>query len=333
MILLTGGAGYIGSHVALELLKKGYDVVIIDNFSNSNPKVLKNIEKISNKCPLFFEGDVRDQSLLEQIFTKHDIEAVIHFAGLKAVGESVINPIAYYDVNVAGTLSLLKAMQKHNVKTFVFSSSATVYAPSKENPFTESDTISPYNPYGFSKFMVEQILSDFAVSDKEARVTSLRYFNPIGADSSGLLGEQPKGIPNNLMPYILKVAKGELKELSVFGNDYPTKDGTGVRDYIHVSDLALAHIAALDFLKNNDGNHFFNIGTGHGYSVFDIINGFEEVSGIKIPYKIAPRRPGDIAISYADPALAEKILKWKATKNIKDMCQDAWKFASNMENS
>lgn len=330
MILLTGGTGYIGSHVAVELIKKAYPIMIIDNLCNSELAVLDKIKAITGVKPQFVKADLRDFQSLDEIFKNHQISSVIHFAGLKAVGESVQNPLNYYDHNVLGTITLLKAMSKHNDQTIVFSSSATVYAPTKELPLTEQSALAPYNPYGFSKFMIEQILNDLAQADHQIKVANLRYFNPIGADKSGLIGENLTDLPNNLMPYILKVARKELPYLSIFGNDYPTQDGTGIRDYIHVTDLALAHISALEFLKNHQGSWTFNIGTGKGSSVLEIIKSFEAATGIKIPYQITPRRPGDIAETYADPSFAKEKLGWQAQKNLQDMCLDAWHFAQNM---
>ena len=327
-ILLTGGAGYIGSHTAVELLEAGKDLVIIDDFSNSKPKALDAIKKITGKDFKFYEMDYKDREKLEKVFEENKIDAVINFAGFKAVGESVKKPIEYYINNVSGCLVLLDTMKKYNVKKFVFSSSATVYGAPEVMPITEEfKTGNTTNPYGTTKLFIEQILKDIYKSDNTWDICILRYFNPIGSHESGLIGEEPQGIPNNLMPYIVRVASGELKELSVFGNDYNTPDGTGVRDYIHVVDLAKGHVSALDKLeKEKAGLFIYNLGTGTGYSVLDIVNAFEKSTGKKVPYKIAPRREGDIAICYADPTKAKEELNWKAQKNIEDMCKDSWTF-------
>ncbi|MBQ2325565.1 MAG: UDP-glucose 4-epimerase GalE [Clostridia bacterium] len=326
-ILVTGGCGYIGSHTVVELIKNGYGVVIVDNLYNSDISAIDNIEKITGVRPVFYNCDIRDRDGLENIFAKEDIEAVIHFAGLKAVGESVAKPLMYYENNVGGTVTLVDVMQNHGVKKIVFSSSATVYGDPDRVPITEDCSLHPTNPYGNTKYMVELILRDVCVSDPEFSATLLRYFNPIGAHESGLIGEKPNGIPNNLMPRIIRVAKGEADAITVFGKDYPTPDGTGVRDYIHVVDLAEGHIKALRAMK--PGAKAYNLGTGTGYSVLDIINAFEKASGIKIKTLDCPRRPGDIATCYADPAAAQQELGWKATKNLEEMCVSSWNFAKD----
>ncbi len=329
-ILVTGGTGYIGSHTCVELLNEGYEVVVLDNLSNSKIEVLDKIKKITNKEVKFYEGNMIDRSILEKIFDENKIDAVIDFAAFKAVGESVEKPIEYYTNNVSTVLVLLDVMKKYNCKNIVFSSSATVYGTPKEVPITEeSETGGTTNPYGTSKLFVEQILKDLYKSDNTWNIVILRYFNPIGAHESGLIGEEPNGIPANLMPYISKVANGKLECLSVFGNDYDTKDGTGVRDYIHVVDLAKGHIKAIEKISKDKGLFIYNLGTGVGYSVLDIINAFEKANGIKINYKIAPRREGDIAECYSDPTKAEKELGFKATKTIEDMCKDAWNYEKN----
>ena len=327
-ILLTGGAGYIGSHTAIELLNEGKDLVIIDNFSNSKPEVLKAIKKITGKDFKFYEMDYQDEKKLDQVFNENNIEAVINFAGFKAVGESVKEPLKYYTNNVAGCLTLLNSMAKHNVKTFIFSSSATVYGQPKTVPITEEcETGHTTNPYGTTKLFIEQILKDLYKSDDSWNICILRYFNPVGSHESGLIGEEPKGIPNNLMPYIVRVASGELKELSVFGNDYDTPDGTGVRDYIHVVDLAKGHVSALNKLsKEKKGLYIYNLGTGKGYSVLDMVHAFEKSTGKKVPYRIAPRREGDIPECYADPSKANKELGWGAKEGIEGMCKDSWNY-------
>ena len=325
-ILLPGGAGFIGSHTAVELLNAGKDIIIIDNFSNSKPEVLDAIKKITGKDFKFYNINYMDREKLEKVFEENEIEAVLNFAGYKAVGESVKEPIKYYTNNISGALVLLDTMKKYNVKKFIFSSSATVYGEPEKMPITEEcKTGGTTNPYGTTKLFIEQILKDIYASDNTWDICILRYFNPIGAHESGLIGEEPQGIPNNLMPYIVRVAAGELKELSVFGNDYPTPDGTGVRDYIHVVDLAKGHVLALNKLeKEGQGLYIYNLGTGTGYSVLDIVKAFEKATGVKVPYKIAPRRPGDIAMCYADPTKAYKELGWKATKTLEDMCRDSW---------
>jgi UDP-glucose 4-epimerase len=330
-ILVTGGAGYIGSHTCVELLEKGEKLVLIDNFSNSNSNALENIRKITGKDFKFYEIDVLDREALERVFQENrDIDSVINFASFKAVGESVVKPIEYYTNNVSGALVLLDTMRKYNVKTFIFSSSATVYGDSKVLPYTEDMEFGETtNPYATSKLFIERILKDIYKSDNDWNIAILRYFNPVGAHESGLIGESPQGIPNNLMPYILKVASGKLKELSVFGNDYDTPDGTGVRDYIHVVDLAEAHSKALDKLRDDKkGIHIYNIGTGVGYSVLDMVNTFENVNNIKIPYKIVARRAGDIDKFYSDPRKAKLELGFETKKTLEDMCKDGWNFES-----
>ena len=327
-ILLPGGAGFIGSHTAIELLNAGKDIIIIDNFSNSKPEVLESIKKITGKDFKFYEMDYLDNQKLEKVFQENKIEAVLNFAGFKAVGESVKKPIEYYKNNISGALVLLETMKKYNVKKFIFSSSATVYGDPEQIPITEDcKTGGTTNPYGTTKLFIEQILKDIYASDNSWDICILRYFNPIGAHESGLIGEEPQGIPNNLMPYIVRVADGQLKELSVFGNDYPTPDGTGVRDYIHVVDLAKGHVKALEKLeKEQKGLFIYNLGTGKGYSVLDMVKSFETATGKKVPYKIAPRREGDIATCYADPKKAKEELGWSAEKTLEDMCKDSWNY-------
>ena len=325
-ILVTGGAGYIGSHTTVELLNAGYEVVIVDNFSNSDPSALENIKKITNKDFKFYEGDLCDKKVVDDVFKKEKIDGIIHFAGYKAVGESVEKPLMYYDNNMVSTFNVLEAMVKYNVDKIVFSSSATVYAESDVQPLKEDFKLATTNPYGTIKLMIEMILKDFVIAYPEKTAIALRYFNPVGAHSSGLLGENPKGIPNNLMPYIIKVAEGKLKELSVFGNDYDTKDGTGVRDYIHVVDLSLGHIKALEKANDIKGIEYYNIGTGVGYSVLDMVNAFEKANDIKIPYKFTPRRSGDIGEYYGDPTKSKKELNFVATHTLEDMCRDGYKF-------
>ena len=325
-ILVTGGAGFIGSHTVVELLKKGEDIIIVDNFCNSSPDVLDKITKITNKGFKFYEVDLLNDEKLDKIFAENNIESVIHFAGLKAVGESVEKPIEYYHNNITGTLILLKMMKKYGCEKIVFSSSATVYGNPASLPIREDFPLSTTNPYGSTKLMIEQILQDVAFADKDFSVAILRYFNPIGAHESGLIGEVPNGIPNNVMPYILKVASGEYEELTVFGNDYNTEDGTGVRDYIHVVDLAKGHLKALDKIRKEPGVKIYNLGTGNGYSVLDLVTNFEKVNNVKVNYKIGARRPGDIAACYADATKAKEELGWIAEKGIEDMCKDAWNF-------
>ena len=327
-VLLPGGAGFIGSHTAVELLNSGKEIIILDNFSNSKPNVLDAIKKITGKEFKFYEMDYLNRDGLEKVFQENRIEAVMNFAGYKAVGESVKKPIEYYTNNISGALVLLDVMKKYNCKKFIFSSSATVYGEPEKIPLTEDcKTGGTTNPYGTTKLFIEQILKDIYASDSTWDICILRYFNPVGAHESGLIGEEPQGIPNNLMPYIVRVAKGELKELSVFGDDYNTPDGTGVRDYIHVVDLAKGHVLALDKLdKEQKGLYIYNLGTGTGYSVLDMVKAFEKATGKKVPYKIAPRRDGDIAICYAEPTKAKKELGWEATKTLEDMCLDAWNY-------
>ena len=325
-ILVTGGAGYIGSHTCVELLEKGEEIVIVDNFSNSKPEVLDKIKEITGKKFKFYEVDLLDKTKLEKVFQDNHIQEVIHFAGLKAVGESVKKPIEYYHNNITGTLVLLELMKKYNCKKIVFSSSATVYGNPKTVPIKEDFPLSTTNPYGSTKLMIEQILKDVAVADNEFSCILLRYFNPIGAHESGLIGENPNGIPNNLMPYIARVATGQYEKLNVFGNDYDTPDGTGVRDYIHVVDLAKGHIKAIEKARDMKGVEAYNLGTGKGYSVLDLVKTFEKVNNVTVKYEIVPRRPGDIAICYADPSKAKEELGWTAEKDVEDMCRDTWNF-------
>ncbi len=333
-ILVTGGTGFIGSHTSVELVKAGYDIVLVDNYYNSSPKSLERIEELTGQPIKFYECDIRDKEGMSRIFEENKIEAVIHFAGLKAVGESCQKPMEYYDNNIGGTLALCEVMRKYNCKNIVFSSSATVYGMNNVSPLKEDmKTGGTTNPYGTTKYMIEIILEDIVKSDDEWNVTLLRYFNPIGAHKSGRIGENPNGIPNNLMPYITQVAIGKLKELSVFGDDYDTHDGTGVRDYIHVVDLAEGHVKAVDnILEGKKGVQVFNLGTGTGYSVLDIVKAFEKASGVKIPYKIAPRRPGDIATCYSDPSKAKAVLGWEAKRDINEMCEDSWRWQSQNPN-
>ena len=332
-ILVTGGAGYIGSHTVLELLNTGYEVVVLDNLSNSSPESLKRVEKLTGKKVTFYEADILDRDKLNEIFSKEKFDACIHFAGLKAVGESVEKPWEYYENNIAGTLTLVDVMRKHNLKNIIFSSSATVYGDPAFVPITEECPKGQCtNPYGWTKSMLEQVLSEIQKADKEWNVILLRYFNPIGAHKSGTMGEDPNGIPNNLMPYITQVAIGKRDHLTIFGNDYDTHDGTGVRDYIHVVDLAIGHVKALDKIKENCGLKIYNLGTGHGYSVLDIVKNFEEANGIKIPYEIGPRRSGDIATCYASADKAKEELGWTAQYGIKDMCADSWNWQKNNPN-
>lgn len=329
-ILVTGGAGFIGSHTTVELLNAGEEIVVIDNFSNSKPEVLDKIKEITHKSFKFYEINLLEKEKLEKVFQENKIDVVIHFAGFKAVGESVEKPILYYYNNIAGTLILLDVMKKYHCKKIVFSSSATVYGLPKSLPIKEDAPLSTTNPYGSTKLMQEQILKDVCVADKDFTAIILRYFNPTGAHESGLIGENPNGIPNNLMPYITKVAKGELDHLNVFGNDYPTIDGTGVRDYIHVVDLSKGHVKAVKKAREVTGIAIYNLGTGTGYSVLQIVNAFEMVNHLKIKYKIIGRREGDIAACYADPTKAKNELGWIAEKNIEDMCRDAWNYAKNI---
>lgn len=325
-ILLTGGIGYIGSHTLVELLESNYEVVVIDSFDNSKPDVIDNVKKITGKSFSFYEGNVCDKNILEKIFLEHKIDCVIHFAGYKAVGESVKKPLKYYRNNLDSTITLLEVMDKYNCKNLVFSSSATVYGKPDRLPIKEDFPLSTTNPYGTTKLMIERILKDLYNSDKSLNITILRYFNPIGAHSSGLIGENPNDIPNNLMPYIVKVATGVYPKLSIFGNDYDTYDGTGVRDYIHVVDLAKGHVKAIEHLN---GLNIFNLGTGHGYSVLDLVTTFQKVNNVVIPYEIVERRPGDIDACYADASLALEKLEWSATKSLEDMCRDSYNYAKN----
>lgn len=332
-ILVTGGTGYIGSHTVVELLNSGYEVAILDNLCNSCRGVLKRIESITGKMPEFYEADIRDRAALEAVFSQNRFDACIHFAGLKAVGESVARPWEYYDNNITGTLTLLDVMRKNGCKSIVFSSSATVYGDPAFVPITEECPKGQCtNPYGKTKSMLEDIMMDMQKADPSWNIILLRYFNPIGAHESGLIGENPNGIPNNLMPYITQVAVGKREMLSVFGNDYDTPDGTGVRDYIHVVDLAVGHVKAIEKIKENPGLKIYNLGTGKGYSVLDIVNNFEKATGVAIPYKIAPRRPGDIATCYADASLASKELGFVAERGIYEMCRDSWNWQSHNPN-
>ena len=329
-VLVTGGMGYIGSHTCVELLEQGMDVVVIDNLVNSSEKAKERIEEITGKALTFYKADVRDRKKLDEIFLSHDIDCVIHFAGLKAVGESVEKPLEYYDNNLGSTITLCEAMRAHDVKKIIFSSSATVYSSDNDMPLYEtSRTGKCTNPYGWTKYMCEQILRDYVKADPSWSVALLRYFNPVGAHPSGLIGEDPKGIPNNLMPYISQTAIGRFEYLRVFGDDYNTPDGTGVRDYIHVVDLARGHVAALHYALQHKGIEAVNLGTGRGYSVLDIVRAFERVNGVKVPYRIAPRRPGDLATCYAATEKAKELLGWQAEKDIDDMCRDAWRWQRN----
>lgn len=326
-ILLTGGTGYIGSHAAVELLQAGHEVLLVDDYSNSSADVVSRIETITRKKITAFQADVCDPSALEQIFSLHSIDAVIHFAGYKSVGESVAQPLKYYRNNLDSTLTLLEVMRRHQVKNFVFSSSATVYGDAGEPPYSEETPAGTCsNPYGRTKCMIEQILQDVAAADPSFSVMLLRYFNPIGAHESGLLGERPNGIPNNLLPYITQTAIGLLDHLNVFGDDYPTPDGTGVRDYIHVVDLARGHVKALEYAQGRTGAEVFNLGTGVGYSVLEVVHTFERVNQVHIPFVIQPRRPGDLPSCYADPSKAQRLLGWQAEKNLEDMCRDSWRW-------
>ena len=328
-VLVTGGAGYIGSHTCVELLERGYGVIVADNLVNSSAKSLERVQHITGKSLDFYEIDVRDRAALDRIFEKHDINCAIHFAGLKAVGESVAMPLEYYDNNLNSTITLCRAMKDHGVKNIVFSSSATVYSGDNEMPLKESSrTGMCTNPYGWTKYMSEQILRDTAFADEEWSIALLRYFNPIGAHKSGLIGEDPRGIPNNLMPFISQVAVGRRDHLNVFGNDYDTHDGTGVRDYIHVVDLARGHVCAIEYMQKHKGENVFNLGTGMGYSVLDMVKAFERVTGIKIPYEIVARRPGDLATVYSSPDKSAELLGWKAQYNLDDMCRDTWAWQS-----
>lgn len=325
-ILVTGGAGFLGSHACVALMAVGHEATVIDDLSNSQREVFDRVEKISGKRPIFVEGDVRDRGLLREVFAQRPVDAVIHFAGLKAVGESVAQPLRYYDCNVGGAIALCEVMAEVGVKTLIFSSSATVYGDPASVPIREDFPRSATNPYGASKLMIEDILADLSKSDSAWRIARLRYFNPVGAHESGLIGESPSGIPNNLMPFVAQVANGQRERLSVFGNDYPTPDGTGVRDYVHVMDLAEGHVAALDYLIKNPGLFSVNLGTGSGYSVLDMVRSFEQASGRPVPYSIMPRRSGDVAACYADPSLARNLLGWSAKRGIDEMCRDAWRW-------
>ncbi|MCB9138421.1 MAG: UDP-glucose 4-epimerase GalE [Caldilineaceae bacterium] len=325
-ILVTGGAGYIGSHTCVELLNAGHTVIVVDNLSNSSAEALRRVEELTGEPVIFYQTDLLDQAGLAQIFAENAIDAVIHFAALKAVGESVAEPLRYYRNNITGTLNLLDAMQAHDVKTLVFSSSCTVYGVTEDMPLTEDAPLGAINPYGWSKFMMEQILRDLYIADPEWRIALLRYFNPVGAHPSGRIGEDPFGIPNNLFPYITQVAVGKRERLSIFGSDYPTPDGTGIRDYIHVVDLALGHLKALEKLSEGPGIEAYNLGTGQGSSVLEVVAAFEQASGQAVPYQIVARRPGDAAVSYADPAKAEAELGWRAVRDLSVMCADAWRW-------
>ena len=332
-ILVTGGAGFIGSHTCVELIQRGYDVVIIDNFVNSSKKSLERIREITGVMPVLYEADVRDEAVLSKIFNEHEIGCIIHFAGLKAVGESVAQPLRYYGNNLGSTIALCNAMRRNSVKKMIFSSSATVYALGAEPPFSEeSQTGGCTNPYGWTKYFGEQIIRDAAKAEGDWSVALLRYFNPVGAHRSGLIGEDPKGIPNNLMPFICQVASGRREKLNIFGNDYPTPDGTGVRDYIHVVDLALGHVAAIDYLSKNVGEAVFNLGTGRGCSVLEMVRAFERVNGIKIPYEIVGRRPGDLAVSFTKTDKSAEVLGWKAELGLEEMCRDAWNWQKQNPN-
>ena len=332
-ILVTGGAGYIGSHTCVELLQQGHTPIAVDNLCNSSAKSLERVKQITGREVPFYEGDVRDAALLERIFSEHEIGCVIHFAGLKAVGESVAKPLTYYENNLCSTMTLCRVMERFGVKKLIFSSSATVYSGDNEMPLREnSRTGNCTNPYGWTKYMGEQILRDIAKADPEWSVVLLRYFNPVGAHESGQIGEHPNGIPNNLMPYISQTAIGKRHHLSVFGNDYPTPDGTGVRDYIHVVDLARGHVAAVQYLAEHAGEAVFNLGTGKGYSVLDMVHAFEDANGLKIPYEITDRRPGDLAVCYADPAKSRELLNWEADHDLVDMCRDTWNWQKQNPN-
>lgn len=332
-VLVTGGAGYIGSHTCVELIEAGHTPIVIDNFCNSNPESLRRVEAITGKPVTLICGDVRDEVLLERVFSENEISCVIHFAGRKAVGESVSMPLEYYQNNLCSTMTLCKVMAAHGVKKLIFSSSATVYSGDNEMPLRESSkTGNCTNPYGWTKYMGEQILRDIAKADPAWSVVLLRYFNPVGAHASGLIGEHPNGIPNNLMPYISQTAIGKREHLNVFGNDYPTPDGTGVRDYIHVTDLAKGHVSAIRYLMEHSGEAVFNLGTGHGYSVLDMVKAFEQASGVPVPYVIADRRPGDLPTCYADPAKSNEVLGWKAEHDLESMCRDTWNWQKKNPN-
>ena len=328
-ILVTGGAGYIGSHTCIEMIKAGHEVIVVDNLDNSNPEALRRAEKIVGKPIKFYEADVRDMAALETIFSENEIDAVIHFAGLKAVGESVAKPIEYYDNNLISTLVLLETMRNFGVKKFVFSSSATVYGVATEMPLKEGMPLGAINPYGRTKLFIEEMLRDLFVADNTWSIALLRYFNPIGAHESGLLGDDPNGIPNNLMPYIARVAAGQLEKLTIFGDDYPTPDGTCQRDYLHVVDLAVGHLKALEYAEKNEGVEAFNLGTGNGVSVLELVQAFEKANNMKLPYVIGPRRDGDLPAFWADATKAKNILGWEAVHTVEDMCRSAWEFAKN----
>lgn len=327
-VLVTGGAGYIGSHACVSLMEAGYDVVVVDSLCNSSRVALERLREICGRSPVFIQGDVRDRACLDAAFQAHDIMAVLHFAGLKAVGESVEMPLEYYDANVGGSLVLLSAMERAGVRTLVFSSSATVYGDPASVPIREDFALAPTNPYGRTKRMVEDILADWQVARPDWSVCRLRYFNPVGAHPSGRIGEDPRGIPNNLMPFVAQVAVGQREKLLVFGNDYGTPDGTGVRDYIHVMDLVEGHVEALDYIHERAGLYTINLGTGNGFSVLEMVRAFEQASGRPVPYEVVGRRPGDIATCWADPALAQELLKWKASRGLEEMCEDAWRWQS-----
>jgi UDP-glucose 4-epimerase len=331
-ILVTGGAGYIGSHTCVEHIKEGHEITVLDNLSNSRPEAVKRVKELSCADFPFYEGDVRDEALLDQIFSKRRIDCIIHFAGLKAVGESVSKPVEYYENNLNSSIALCKAMKKHATKQLIFSSSATVYKDGNPMPLTEDSDTGCTNPYGWTKYMSEQIFTDAAFANNGWSVALLRYFNPIGAHESGRIGEDPKGIPNNLLPFITQTAIGKIAELPVYGNDYDTPDGTGIRDYIHVVDLAKGHVAAIKFCSENEGVHTINLGTGNGTSVLEMVNAFERVNGVRVPYKITGRRPGDIAVCYASCEKAKKLLKWKAEKTLEDMVSDSWRWQSGNPN-
>ena len=331
-ILVTGGAGFIGSHTCVEFLESGYEVVVLDNLSNSKEEAIRRIEKITGKSVTFYKADMRDETAVRKIFQEQEISAVVHFAGLKAVGESVAKPLEYYENNLNGTFVLLKVMREFNCKTIVFSSSATVYGMNNPVPYIEGMPTSATNPYGYTKVMIEQMLSDICVADPDFRAVALRYFNPIGAHKSGLIGEDPNGIPNNLLPYIGQVAIGKLKQLSVFGNDYDTPDGTGVRDYIHVVDLAKGHVCAISYAETHKGFMPINLGTGHGVSVLEMVHAYEKACGHEINYRITDRRAGDIASSYADASRAKELLNWEAHETLETMCADSWRFMQQNPN-
>ena len=325
-VLVTGGTGYVGSHACVALLQAGYDVIVVDNLSNSSIEVLQNIEAIVDKRVTFYQLDLREKTALQTVFQTHAITAVMHFAGLKSVDESVRLPLKYYDANVASAICLCEVMQEAGVFQLVFSSSATVYGHAETLPISEQHPLSPINPYGNSKCMIETLFQDCSLADPKWRIAILRYFNPVGADPSGLIGEQPQGVPNNIMPYMLNVAIGKLPQLKIFGNDYPTPDGTGIRDYIHVVDLVRGHLHALNYLQSNPGCLICNLGTGRGYSVLELIHTFEQATKVKIPYQIVGRRPGDVSSCYADPRFAFEVLRWKSQRDLFTMCEDAWRW-------